>query len=145
MSKMKTEDREAMLVALDDELLKGGVILSEWCTFIIQETDQAFISNANLASILTAVAGIETYLKSEYTHLRKERLVTLINASDIAEDLKQDLHTLRRYRNKWVHVEDPWDDEQLLSTSGDDHSEIERMAFFASRALRRTIYQNQWA
>jgi hypothetical protein len=141
---MNAEDRQAMLVALDEELLQGGVILSEWCTFIIQEADLAFISNANLASILTAVAGIETYLKSEYTHLRKERLVTLINGSDIDEGLKQDLHTLRRYRNKWVHVDDPWDDAQLLSATGSADDEIERMAFFAARALRRTIYQNQW-
>lgn len=141
---MMTEYREAMLVALDEDLLKGGIILSEWCTYIIQQADIAFINGANLASILTAVAGIETYLRSENNALREARLVTLINQSGLEEDLKQDLQTLRRYRNKWVHVDDPWDDGDVLTKPEEVDNEVERMAFFAAKALRRTIYQNQW-
>lgn len=137
-------DREAMLLSLDEDLLKGGLILSEWCTYIIQQADVAFINGANLASILTAVAGIETYLRSENSHLSKERLVSLINQSGVEEDLKQDLHTLRRYRNKWVHVDDPWDDVVVLTKPEEVDNEIEQMAFFAAKVLRRTIYQNQW-
>jgi len=133
-----------MLVALDEELLKGAVLLSEWSTYIVQEADNAFINGTNLASILTAVAGIETHLRSEYAHLSKERLVTLINATDMNEGLKQDLHILRRYRNKWVHLDDPWDDDQILNRPEDVDSEVERMAFFAAKTLRQTIYQNQW-
>ena len=59
---MNRDERWKYLAALDDELLKGGVILSEWCSFIVREADTAFAEGANLASILTAVSGIETYV-----------------------------------------------------------------------------------
>ena len=63
---MPDEDRWKFLTDLDDEILKGGVILSEWCSFIVRETDLAFVAGAHLATIITATAGIETYLRSEY-------------------------------------------------------------------------------
>lgn len=141
---MNHDDRWLYLIALDDEMLKGGVILSEWCSFIVREADTAFANGANLASILTAVAGIETYLRSEHSATGKERLVDLINRASIDKKLKDDLHTLRKYRNKWVHVNDPWDDESLLERPENPEAELEQMALFAARALRRTIYENQW-
>ena len=70
------------MVALDEELLKGGVVLSEWCSFIVRESDTAFVNSAHLASILTAVSGIETYLRSEYAQNGRARLVELIDHSD---------------------------------------------------------------
>lgn len=141
---MNREQRWSHLVALDDELLKGGVILSEWCSFIVREADIAFAEGANLASILTAVSGIETYLRSEHAETGKERLVDLIGRASIDASLKADLNALRKYRNKWVHVDDPWNDSSLLERSEDTEDELERMALFAARALRRTIYENQW-
>lgn len=104
---MNQDERWTQLIALDEELLKGGVILSEWCSFIVREADTAFASGAHLASILTAVSGIETYLRSEHSETGKERLVELINRASIDSSLKADLHTLRKYRNKWVHVDNP--------------------------------------
>ncbi|MBN1139101.1 MAG: hypothetical protein JXM73_21150, partial [Anaerolineae bacterium] len=92
---------------LDEDLLKGGVILSEWSVFLIRDTDVAFTSGANLAALLTALAGIESHLKYEYGKKKRERLVDLVDRSPIEEDLRQDLHRLRRYRNQWVHVDDP--------------------------------------
>jgi hypothetical protein len=97
-----------------------------------------------LAAVLTAVAGIETYLRSEYAVTGKERLVDLISDAPIPEDLKSDLHRLRKYRNKWVHVDDPWNDGQLLERPADTEQELEEMALFAVRSLRRSIYENQW-
>ncbi len=144
LAAMSHEDRWDLLAQLDDELLKGGVILSEWCSFIVREADMAFCAGAHLASILTAVSGIETYLRSEHANTGKERLVELINQASIGEALKVDLHTLRKYRNKWVHVDTPWDDESLIQNPEDSEQELEEMAFFAARALRRTIYENQW-
>jgi hypothetical protein len=141
---MHLQDRWDHLCALDEELLKGGVILSEWCTFIVRDADTAFANGAHLACILTAVSGIETYLRSEYSNGARERLALLIDRSSIPADLKADLHVLRRYRNKWVHVEDPWDDATLLETPERMEDELEQMAFFAVQALRRTIYENPW-
>lgn len=139
-----SEDRWETLNALDDELLRGGVILSEWCSCIVREADLAFVGGAHLAAILTAVAGIEAYLRSEYALSGRERLVELISNAPIPEDLKNDLHRLRKYRNKWVHVDDPWNDRQLLERPEDTEQELEEMALFAVRSLRRSIYENQW-
>jgi len=140
---MNEEDRWNHIISLDEELLKGGVILSEWCSFIVREADTAFARGAFLASILTAVSGIETYLRSEYGKDERESLYNLINHASIDDDLKKDLHTLRIYRNKWVHVDDPWDDEKLIESPDEFEMELEEMAFFAAKALRRTIYENQ--
>lgn len=128
---MKEEDRWSFISALDEELLRGGVLLSEWCIFIIKEADVAFVGGANLAAILTSVSGIETYLRSEYSETRKERLVELINGAPISNDLKTDLHALRKYRNKWVHVDAPEDDTALLEAPDEMEAELGAMAFFA--------------
>jgi hypothetical protein len=141
---MDTDQRWAHLVALDDELLKGGLILSEWCSFIVREADTAFAHGAHLAAILTAVSGIETHLRSEYSNNSNDRLVDLINSSSLAVDLKADLHTLRKYRNRGVHVGDPWNDSNLLESPEEAERELENMALFAARALRRTIYADPW-
>ncbi len=90
------------------------MIVSEWAALIVKEADIAFVHGAFLASILTAVSGIETYLRSEYGSVKKESLFYLIERSDIMQGLKKDLHKLRKYRNKWVHVSEPWDDAELL-------------------------------
>lgn len=141
---MNEKERWGHLVALDEKLLKGGVILSEWCSFIVREADTAFARGAHLASILTSVSGIETYLRSEYSKSGKERLFDLINQSPIDEGLKEDLHKLRKYRNKWVHVDEPWEDQRLLETPEFFEGELEEMAFFSARTLRKTIYENPW-
>jgi len=64
---MKENERWSHLTTLDDQYLKGGVILSEWCSFIIRDADVAFVNGAHLVPILTSVSGIETYLRSEYS------------------------------------------------------------------------------
>jgi hypothetical protein len=58
--------REQLLLQLDEQFLKGGVVLSEWCAFIVRESDRAFAAGNYLPTILTAVAGIETTLRAEY-------------------------------------------------------------------------------
>ena len=141
---MNREERWAQIVGLDEELLKGGVILSEWCSFIVRQADVAFANGAHLASILTAVSGIETYLRSEYSDTAKERLGVLINRATLDAGLKGDLQELRKYLNRWVHVDEPWNDAGPLDRPEDTEQELERMALFAARALRRTIYENQW-
>lgn len=141
---MNEEERWEHLITLDDELLKGGVILSEWCSFIVRETDMAFTKGANLAAILTAVSGIETYLRSEYSSGERLTFFKLIDAAPIDQELKRDLHELRKYRNKWVHVNDPWDDQDLIENPENTESELNQMALFAAKLLRKTIYENQW-
>jgi uncharacterized alpha-E superfamily protein len=141
---MDEDERWRFLVALDEELLRGGALLSEWCSFIVREADTGFAKGANLASILTAVSAVETYLRSEYAQTGRERLSELIELARLDPGLAADLHELRRYRNKWVHVDEPWEDASLLDRPEDCDQELAQMAQFAARALRRTIYENQW-
>lgn len=121
--------RDEFLTRLDEEMLKGGVFLSEWCSRIIYEADLAFVGRANLATILAAVSGIETYLRSESPPDRRTRFFDLIESSALDSELKSQLHMLRKYRNRWVHVEAPWSDEDLLEDTLDISHELEKMAF----------------
>ncbi|MDH4993105.1 hypothetical protein QEZ48_20015 [Aquamicrobium lusatiense] len=141
---MDEEAKWAYLIALDDELLKGGASMSEWCTFIVRECDYAFVAGANLGTIITAAAAIETYLRAEYAGGQRIRLADLIDQAPIEQQLRDDIHKLRKYRNKWVHVSMPEDDEAILQTPEAYEEEIEEWAKLAQRTLRRTIYENQW-
>jgi len=140
---MTEDEKWEYLVALDETLLQGGVILSEWATYLVKSADLAFVGGAHLASIITCLAGVETHLRGEGGS-SKQRLVDLIEQSDLEEDLKQELQILRKYRNKWVHVADPWDDDDLLKSPEQHEAELEEMAKRCAVALRRTIYTNPW-
>lgn len=90
------------------------------------------------------MSAIETYLRSEHATTPNQKLYSLIDEATIDDALKADLHKLRRYRNKWVHVDEPWDDQQVIDSPERFEGELEEMALFAARAVRRTIYENQW-
>ncbi|HOX30907.1 MAG TPA: hypothetical protein PLB91_01180 [Spirochaetales bacterium] len=140
---MDEEGRWAQIAELDDQLLIGCVVISEWCSFISREAETAYAKGAFLAAILTAVSGIETYLRSEYSTTGKECLFELIDGSPISVDLKDHLHKLRKYRNKWVHVDSPWDDRLPLQKTDEIEMELEQMSFFAVSCLLQTLYENQ--
>lgn len=139
---MESNRRWEYLIALDDELLLRGVILPEWCSFVVQQADIAFVNGAHLASILTAVSAIETYLRAVYSISGKERLVELIDRLPGAPRLRSDLHSLRKYRNSWVHVDDPWNDRSILENPVAYESEVEQMAMCSARLLREVIYSS---
>jgi hypothetical protein len=61
------EERERYLIDLDEELLKGCVMCSAWCHFLILESDTAFIKAAHLAALLTATSGIEAQLRFDHS------------------------------------------------------------------------------
>ncbi len=141
------EQKWAYINKLDEELLVGGVILSEWSTFLIKDADIAFCSGANLAAILVSQAAIESHLRFEYSdvhNVRRRNFYDLIEESPLSEELNSDLHKLRKYRNKWVHVNDPREDENLLEKPEYYESELEEMAKFSIRVLREVIYLEQW-
>ena len=144
---MSPEEKKEYINKLDEELLVGGVMLSEWSTFLIRDADTAFCSGANLAAILVSQAAIESHLRFEYADAQKTGNVGfygLIENSPIPEELKSNLHKLRKYRNKWVHVNDPREDDGLLNKPEYYESELEEMAEFAVKALREVIYLEQW-
>ena len=135
-----SEKRAEYLLSLEDKFLQGGVILSEWCNFIVIEASNAFIAGANLAAILTSTAGIETYLRAEYSSKKEERFYFLIENSMLKEELKNKLHKLRKYRNQWTHIKDPWDDDSLLEYPDKVNKELEKMSYFAMNCLFEVIF-----
>jgi len=103
--------------ALDHELLLGGVVLSEWSTFLARDAETAFCAGANLAVILAAQAAIESHLRYEYFEESETKgwgLYRLLEVVPLPPDLRDDIHELRQFRNQWVHVKDPSQDKQLL-------------------------------
>jgi len=140
----KADDRWKFIHELDEEYLKGGVILSEWCVFIVRSADLAFASGAFLATILTAAAGIEAYLRSQQATSSASTLFQLIAGSELDQGHIEELHAIRRYRNRWVHVANPCDDASLINEPEKLESELEEMSARAVRVLRKTIYSDQW-
>lgn len=101
---------------LDEALLLGGVVLSEWTTFLAKDAEIAFCSGAYLSSVLASQAAIESHLRYEYfsgNTTKNWSLFNLIENSKLDNNLKSELHDLRIYRNKWVHVNEVEEDSKL--------------------------------
>ncbi|MEP3046344.1 MAG: hypothetical protein ABJL55_12195 [Roseibium sp.] len=118
--------------------------MSEWSVFVAQECDLAFEAGADLATVITAATAAETYLRAEYGSASKQQpFFELINQSPLPSDLKKDLHDLRRFRNQWVHIATPEDDQEIIDNPETYRTELEKRAIHAQRTLRRTLYENQ--
>ena len=115
--KMTEKQKWEYINRLDEELLLGGVALSEWTTFLAKDAEIAFCSGAYLSSILASQAAIESHLRYEYfsgNTTKNWSLYNLVENSQLDCNLKSELHDLRKYRNKWVHVNEVEEDSQLL-------------------------------
>lgn len=132
------------MVDLDEELLLGGVMISEWCTFLVKESDECFANGTYLACIITAVSAIETYIRHEYSGRSKDNLFELIGNSDLSEKIIDNINILRKFRNMWVHVTDPSDDVDLLDNPDKYEKEVFEHSVLAVKTLRQVIYWNQW-
>lgn len=144
---MTEQEKWDYIVALDEELLQGGVMLSEWSTFLARDAETAFCSGAHLAAILAAQAAIESHFRYEYlspTESKGWGLYRMLESMPMPVDLKDNLNTLRRFRNRWVHVEDPASDEHLLEKPEYQEAELEEMARLAMRSMLRVLYSEQW-
>lgn len=144
---MNQEERWNYLLQLDEKLLVGGAVISEWTTFLVRDTDIAFCSGANLATILVGQAAIEAYLRYAYissSQGNNEGFYTLIELAPISLNLKSRLHTIRKYRNRWVHVNEPQKDDNLLERPEYYEQELEKMALLTVTVLREIIYLEQF-
>ena len=83
---MNKAEREEYFLQQEDELLKGGAAFSEWCTFISKSVYDAFVNGADLATIITTVTCIETYLKTENLDSKKKNLSQLIDEEPFLSD-----------------------------------------------------------
>jgi hypothetical protein len=48
---MDEDAKWAFINSLDEEILKGGATMSEWCAFMVRECDFAFVAGANLVTV----------------------------------------------------------------------------------------------
>lgn len=137
------EEKWDYIIRLDEELLQGGVILNEYVSELIRNADISFVYGAYWASIITSVAAIEAYFKSE-TECNDKKLFKLINESGLDNKDIELLHNLRRYRNQIVHIKNPWNDEYMLNSYDQFSSNEENIAKEAIKLLRTVIYSDQW-
>jgi hypothetical protein len=144
---MTEQEKWDYILALDEELLQGGVILSEWSTFLARDAETAFCSGAHLAAILAAQAAVECHLRYEYLDPAEAKgwgLCRMLDSVPLPADLKDELHSLRRFRNRWVHVEQPAQDEHLLQRPEYHEVELEEIARLAIGSMLRVLYLEQW-
>jgi len=143
---MNEDEKWNYINSLDEELLRGSVFTSEWSVFLARDAETAYCKGANLAAILAAIAAIETWLRWGYSSSFPKKYPTLfemIEESDFPDDLKNELHMLRKYRNKWVHVDNPDDDETLVSKPEYVESEMENRAKSAIKLMLQVLYFEQ--
>ncbi len=143
---LSTEIRESQIHGYWDEYLKGGVTTSEFAIFMAYDAETAFINGADLSAILAACATIETYLRTESIGDAKASFTfkELIDRSVFSNKLKDELETLRIYRNRWVHVRDPSDDGKLISHPHVISSQIAGYADLAMRCMIQSLCSNPW-
>ncbi|MCL2153302.1 MAG: hypothetical protein FWH57_10170 [Oscillospiraceae bacterium] len=141
---MRKEERERYWMELEEAMLVGGVAYSEWCNFIAKDTYTAFVHGADLSTVVMSLACVETYLKTETPDMQNQPLHSVIdNESMLCDDEKEALHSLRRYRNKWVHLYN-LDDDEILKNEEPFISEAERMACLAVKMLLTILFSNQF-
>ncbi len=129
---------------LDEEMLQGGAAASDFCFELMRNADLAFAAGAFVACLVTTSATIETWLREERCDDAKCGLYQLIEGSDLDSDTKAALHQLRRNRNAWVHVADPWADNDIDAEYSRGHPELEAQCKAALRLTRLVVYSNPW-
>lgn len=140
---MTQEAKEKLLLELEERLFLGCTLPSEWTTVIMQDAEGAFVSGHYLAAILTAQAAMECNLRHENGVAERCGFFELIEGSDLPAELKQDLHVVRRYRNRWVHVADPSEDSHLQDHLFEEGEDMERMAVLAITCMLKVHFSFQ--
>lgn len=139
---MNREDREKFFIEQEERLLVGGAAFSEWCTFMSKSVYDAFINGADVATVITALACIETYFRTEDNFSRKKNLHTLIEEYPfLDDDERQQLHKLRKYRNRWVHM-NSIDDSGILMNEEVYLKEAEEMALLSVKLLLTVLFSH---
>ena len=139
---MNKEEREKFWIEQEELILLGGACFSEWCTFISKSVYDAFINGADIATVITSIACIETYFKTENFENKNKSIMQLINEADFLDkEEKESLHKLRTYRNSWVHAK-RLDDSDILADETPFLIEAEEMAILSVKLLLTVLFSN---
>lgn len=136
--------RWAYLAALDDELLQGGHMMSECAVELLRNADVCYVNGAFVAGIVMAAAAVETWIRAEPAARPKATFYELLGDSDLSPEVIVEVHALRKMRNRWVHVDDPNDDQELLGEFNGNHPKLEAECRAAMRTVRRVLYSCPW-
>ena len=126
MENNKTNKREQILLDIQDDVLKGGICVQDWTTFQLENAYISYCAGANLSCIVMCQATIESFMRDD-EQLSDRSFYDLIENSSYNQDMKEKLHTLRKYRNKWTHINEQ-NNEFLI-----DEKELEELALFSYR------------
>lgn len=144
---MTEQEKWNFIIELEEKHLQGGVILSEWTTFLAKDAEIAYCSGANLSSILTCQSAIESHLRFDYFDTEESKkwgFYKLIENSSLTETLKNQLHELRLFRNKWVHVNEPENDHYLLERPEYHERNLEEVAKKSIELMIIILFDEPW-
>ncbi|WP_373520747.1 hypothetical protein [Aquiflexum sp.] len=144
---MTEEQKWDYINQLDEELLIGGVVLSEWTTFLAKDAETAFCFGAYLASILASQTAKESHLRFDYFNSIETKgwsFYDLIEKANLGSGRTKELHELRKYRNKWVHVNDPTNDNELLERPEYYEKELAEFSKATIKTMLKVLYSNPW-
>lgn len=122
------ELRKKCLEKIQDEVLRGGICLEDWTSFQLENAYISFCAGADLSCILMCQAAIESFLRRD-EYISSRSFFDVIEKCPLSKDLRNRLHHLRQYRNKWMHIDDLEDDNAIVI----DYNELEKMAIFSYR------------
>lgn len=126
MNRDKKNDRERTLLDIQDDVLKGGICVQDWTTFQLENAYISYCAGANLSCIVMCQATIESFMRDD-EQLSDRSFYDLIENCSYDQDMKTKLHTLRKYKNKWTHINEQINDFLI------DEKELEKMALFSYR------------
>ena len=118
--------REQSLLDIQDEVLKGGICVQDWTTFQLENAYVSYCAGAKLSCIIMCQAAIESYMRDD-EQLSDRSFYDLIEKCSYNQEMKEKLHKLREYRNKWTHINEQ-NNEFVI-----DDKELAEMAVFSYR------------
>jgi len=136
---MNRSERADYFLYLNDKYLIRGASIPEWCIFISESAYNAFINFADLAAVITALVGIESFLRIDNGNIKYKNLITLIDEYKyIDTKTKNQIHVLRKYRNRWVHFGEV-DENPILENKQFYVDEAEKMSILAMDLMMRAL------
>ena len=126
MNNNQINKRGQTLLEIQDDVLKGGICVQDWTTFQLENSYISYCAGATLSCIVMCQATIESYMRDD-ERLSDRSFFDLIENCSYDQYMKDKLHKLRKYRNKWTHINEQ-NNEFLI-----DEKELEEMALFSYR------------
>ena len=111
---------------------------SELAIKLLYDASEAYRSGLDIAALITAVATIETLLRIQNPGAHS--FAKLIEFSEFTAAEKSELNRLRKYRNKWVHVNQPMENDYCFDDEKAHGERISEMTKIAISMTFKVVY-----